>query len=285
MTEIGNELNCSSDTIREYLIKYNIELHEYKQKTNIDDIDLYDLYINQKQSINQICLKYGSSFKTVKKKLNELNISVRDKSDAQLADKNIDRNALLLDKDWLTHKYIEENIGATELGKILGHNARIVKRYLVKHGVTLRNNSESKIGLLSGNKHPNWQNGKTSLVKLCREYFNTNISPKIMERDNYTCQLCGKQHCILHVHHIYSFSNIIKDIIKENNEENTDLTKQENKERLYNIIIKDDKFNNSNNLITYCKECHYFKIHKYTKRQSAAKPLIEEGSTTIENTL
>ena len=36
-------------------------------------------------------------------------------------------------------------------------------------------------------------------------------------------------------------------------------------DELYNIIIADARFLDKNNLITYCKNCHLFKIHNYNK--------------------
>jgi len=37
-------------------------------------------------------------------------------------------------------------------------------------------------------------------------------------------------------------------------------------QELYKIIVNDERFLDEDNLITYCKECHLFKIHKYKKR-------------------
>ena len=58
-------------------------------------------------------------------------------------------------------------------------------------GLQTKNNSESKIGLMVGENHPNWKGGLSSLNHLLREYFHTNQMPRIAARDNYTCQLCG----------------------------------------------------------------------------------------------
>jgi hypothetical protein len=61
----------------------------------------------------------------------------------------------------------------------------------------------------------------------------------------------------------FSFSDIFNDIILKN--------KNKTDEELYKIITENDLFNNKDNLITYCKDCHFYKIHKF-KRKSAAKP-------------
>lgn len=38
-----------------------------------------------------------------------------------------------------------------------------------------------------------------------------------------------------------------------------------NKTKEWYIAINDKRFLDLNNLITYCKDCHYYKIHKYKK--------------------
>lgn len=81
---------------------------------------------------------------------------------------------------------------------------------------------------LFGDKNPNW-NGGSSFEPYGIE-FNKRLKRQIKERDNYTCQICGKiqrrkkknSQGILDVHHI--------DYNKENNKES--------------------------NLITLCKSCH-----------------------------
>lgn len=148
-----------------------------------------------------------------------------------------------------------------------------------KLGLKTKTNSQSKIGQMIGDKHPNWKGGITELDILLREYFNTNLAPIAAKRDNYTCQLCGATHAILHVHHKIHFSQIVKEIINEH----PNLDVQKDKQELYNIITHDKRFLDIDNLITYCKECHLFKIHHY-KRKDNQQPSydIVEGSETIE---
>ena len=38
-------------------------------------------------------------------------------------------------------------------------------------GLKTRNTAESKVGVMVGNKHPNWKGGVTNLTPLLREYF------------------------------------------------------------------------------------------------------------------
>ena len=54
---------------------------------------------------------------------------------------------------------------------------------------------------------------------------------------------------ILHVHHIKPFKEIFNEILLEN----PSLDVQKNCEELYEIMTKDKRMNDMENLITYCK--------------------------------
>ena len=269
MTEIAKIAGCSGDTIRNYLLKYDIPIHHEKPRGNIEDFDIKHLYCEEGLSVYSIGKLTGCGDKTIVSRLTKMGVKIRDLSYAQLNRFDKELNPLLLDKEWLSENYIDKNISAQEIGEQLNHAPRTIRRFLKKNNIKLRDNAESKIGLMTGDSHWNWQDGKSSLNALCREYYNTNIARLASKRDKYTCQLCGKTHTILHVHHDkYSFKEIIDRILLEN----SDLSISKNKEQLYEIIIHDEVFNDIDNLITYCRDCHWFKIHKYKRRSLAAKP-------------
>ena len=73
-------------------------------------------------------------------------------------------------------------------------------------------------------------------------------------------------------------------------------------DQLYKIALQDKEFTNLNNLITYCKDCHFYKIHCYQRKEEKLQALqkspelletpemdnqqpsiINTGSTTISN--
>ena len=89
-----------------------------------------------------------------------------------------------------------------------------------------------------------------------------NISPIVLKRDRHKCQYpgcnCTKN---LHVHHIRKFSDIYWEILNEHQ----DLDSEKDILKLYDIMIHDDRINDTDNLITYCKDCHLYKIHGYNK--------------------
>jgi 5-methylcytosine-specific restriction endonuclease McrA/predicted nucleic acid-binding Zn ribbon protein len=74
------------------------------------------------------------------------------------------------------------------------------------------NNYGKKMPKYSGKNHWNWQGGITKLNWQIRESLEyKNWRRKVFERDNWTCQKCGKRgKGDLHVHHIKDFSKILK---------------------------------------------------------------------------
>jgi len=99
-------------------------------------------------------------------------------------------------------------------------------------------------GFLGGEKHYNWQGGK-SFEEYSREWTSS-LKTIIRERDNYTCQICGKVDVKI-VHHI--------DYDKKNSKEN--------------------------NLITLCQSCHI----KTNYRRNYWKNYFEEKTITNKEKL
>lgn len=62
-----------------------------------------------------------------------------------------------------------------------------------------------KKGQFSGDKHHNWQGGITSEDRKARIDFRRTIQKKILERDNFTCQICDQYSGNLQVDHIKSW--------------------------------------------------------------------------------
>ena len=58
--------------------------------------------------------------------------------------------------------------------------------------------SQKSLGKLAGDKHPNWQGGKS--FEPYSPKFNKGLKRLIKQRDNYTCSLCKEEG--LCVHHI-----------------------------------------------------------------------------------
>ena len=93
-----------------------------------------------------------------------------------------------------------------------------------------------------------WKDGITPLHLLIRtgaEYSEWRI--QVFERDDYTCQKCGKRGGVLNVHHVKSFSSIYRESSGEDVE-------------LFDI----------NNGLTLCKKCHR-NYHKSLKKRQEVR--------------
>lgn len=182
-----------------------------------------------------------------------------------LNDSHFAKNGKYLPKEFNDYNkmydlYVNQHLTKEQLGKIFDCAPHVIDRVLRKLQIQVRNSSQSKIGVQCGSSHHNWKGGISALESRCRQYYQTNISPKIRKRDKFTCQLCGSYNK-LHTHHIIPFSEIIKEICSEH--KNLNVVQDINE--LYNIIINDKRFLDESNLITYCENCHLFKIHGYSK--------------------
>lgn len=103
---------------------------------------------------------------------------------------------------------------------------------------TVKRIAEAKMGRsrpdMLGNKFrmgirpKSWKGGVMSKGRMERIKFRKTIHGQVLERDNYTCQICGERGTDLQVDHIQSWSNYM-----------------------------DLRFD-SNNCRTLCTKCHYF---------------------------
>lgn len=276
---IGKIVHKRSSFVSECIEYYKFPRLERKRKHFADGKTINEwinLYINEKKSSTEIAKLYNTTHRTVLNALLENNIERRSLADSQRAKANKESYVKELDNyDIMNNLYTIQKMTLNDIGYIFDCAPFVVKRKLIQLNIPIRSQSEVKIGLLTGEDHPNWKGGVTPLYLRLREFFDTNQSPKIRERDNYTCQLCGS-HSNLHVHHIRPFAEIVDEIVGEHN----DLNPIDNINELYNICISDPRMLDENNLITYCKNCHFYKIHKFNKTISS-EASKEERSTTI----
>ena len=281
IAEIAQINNVNNDVIQYHLKKNHIVSWEKRtEKTySEDDINtMIDMYCNKNLSANQIAKHFHTSHTVILRHLKRRNIQIRNLSESQYNYNNVIKSKDLENANLLYQLHWEDRLSCKDIAKKYNIDPKTVKRYMNNMGIKTKNDAESKIGLMIGDKHPNWKGGITPLNALLREYFTTNQLPYVAQRDNYTCQLCGKTHTILHVHHIIPFSNIVKKIC----DENSDLcpNNPSDKIKLYEIITHDDRFLNTDNLITLCRDCHLYKIHNYNKTISN-QAQTWEGSETI----
>jgi len=77
------------------------------------------------------------------------------------------------------------------------------KRFSDEHRRRL---SEAHKGVQAKDKNPAWRGGVTSQNRLDRVKFSETLGKEVMERDNYTCQICDQYGGNLHADHIKGWS-------------------------------------------------------------------------------
>lgn len=216
-------------------------------------------------SSTEIGKEFGISHKTVLDHLRHCGITPRNSAESQWNYNQKKFPKELESYDLIYDLYITQQLSKKDLGKKFNCDPCVIDRVLTEFNIPIRNNPESKVGLITGDKHWNWKGGIAPLARRLREYFGVNQVLKVLQRDYYKCQKCGSKQN-LHVHHILPFSKILQRILKEN----PHLDPINNVNELYNIAIKDSEFNSLDNLITYCKDCHW-EIHGYKNSQADNK--------------
>ena len=271
MAEIAKENNISGDTVRENLLACGITPRRSHQPLKLENRrnEIIDLYVNKKMSANQISILLtgsGSAHHSVSKVLQTSGIQTRTIQDAQFNLYSKETPQQLLDKDYLTHLYWNEGKNSVQIGKDIEVDPATVARAMKRLGIPRRTSSEAHKGVMVGKEHPNWQGGVTELKALLREYFYINLSKPAAKRANYTCQICGKTHCVLHCHHKRHFAEIVNEIIQENLQYDPDTV--DGRLELYKIIVSDKRFLDTNNLIILCVGCHRKQHTKTTHKDN-----------------
>ena len=265
--QICEKLGFTDSSIYKRLKKLNLvilaEPIKYEQYDSTNDEEICELYKSGK-STTEIGKKFNLSHTTILKHLRHCGIKSRNFIESQWNYNGKIRPKEFDDYDFMYNLYVTQRKSKKELGDMYNCSPNVFDTVLTNLNIPIRGDSESKIGLMVGENHPNWKGGITSLYMRLREAFETQLTQKAMQKDNFCCQLCGSKKN-LQVHHIVPFKKILSDIISEHPEYNI----ENNKEELYKIAVTDSRFLDLNNLVTYCKECHLFKIHGYNKRNNS----------------
>lgn len=267
MKEMEKIFHCSRDTIRNQAKRLGLKrspeickqlLSTARADTSKDDliISLYEQGLSSTEISN--ILNWTSV--TILNHLHKANKTSRSLSESQFTRNKKEYPEDLDNFEKLYDMYISNHMSKKDIGFQYNVAPDVVDSRLKKFGIKIRGVSETMKGRFIGENHPNWKGGRTGLYMRMREYFATNQIKDVLKRDHYTCQLCGSKKK-LQVHHIISFKHIFEEILNEH----PDLDIIKNEHELYEVMRNDYRLNDMNNLITYCKDCHLFKVHGYKK--------------------
>ena len=257
--DICDIYHCTRSSVYRRMKKNNLTIHykpDFKQYDNTNDELICQLYLDG-FSTTQIGKQFNMPHRTILNHLEHCGLNSRTLSQAQWAYKQKTTPEEFKSYEAMYELYIVQKLSKKDLGERFNCDPCVIDRVLQELNIPIRNNSEAKVGLKTGEEHPNWQGGITPLHLRLRECFKVNQAPEVLKRDEYKCQICGKTGT-LHVHHIKPFAQILKRIVSEHPELNV----EKNVNELYDIAIHDAEFCDMNNLISYCKECHY-KAHGF----------------------
>lgn len=260
-TKLGISRRSVDRVVKELDLKRTASMASREQYDASKDANICQLYKDGK-STTEIAKELGTTHRTVQKHLRHCNMTIRTISDAQFTHNNKEKPEEIDDYEKLYDMYIINRMTKKEIAANLGVAPNVIDRRLRKFNITVRGTGEAHRGLMTGDKHPNWKGGTTSLYGRVREVLHTKVSNETLKRDKYTCQICGsKKH--LQVHHIRHFKDIFYEILSEH----SDYDIINSKEELFQIIINDSRMLDMSNLVTYCRDCHLFKVHGYKRKE------------------
>lgn len=169
--DIAKECGINLRTLREWISILDIPNKENKTKDLTKDI-LYDLYRVQHKSTNEIAKMYGITDGGVLYWLRKYNIPSFTTSEA-------------------VNIYLYEKGGLEKAREAQSTMENRIKSSCRQHGIAF----EDFKGFSTSEQHMARNN----------TYYKEWLR-KVFERDNYTCQCCGKHGGNLNVHHLYNFS-------------------------------------------------------------------------------
>lgn len=265
VNDISNMLKISTKVIyryaKEFGWKRSKSMMSREQYCDIFDSDIVKMY-NNGMSTTEIGRHLGLSHRTVAKHLRHNGIELRGLSDSQFAHNKKEKPQELLDYQTMYDMYVVNRLSKKEIAIRFNVAPHVIDRILKSFNIHVRNSSESKVGLFAREKHPKWKGGISGIYPTLRQYFSGLMTNKILERDNHTCQMCGS-HKKLHIHHIKPFKVIFDEILSEYPQYNLN----DNLKEILEIMKYDSRFLDENNLITYCRDCHLYKVHGYKKKE------------------
>jgi len=139
-------------------------------------------------------------------------------------------------------KYRNRIMWTPEKRRIQGQRAALINRGKVRSLQSRVNYALAN----TGSKSHFWLGGKTGHSRTIRNCFRmTEWKKAVLQRDNYTCQYCGKRGGYLEADHIEPFSVVLQRLIN-----------REGIDELYEKALQYDRLWDVENGRTLCPKCH-----------------------------
>ena len=148
------------------------------------------------------------------------------------------------------HPELLEKIRISNIGRIRSRESIEKQRVKVTgQKRTLEQIERMKKNMKRGADSNFWKGGISSLKHLVDDCdISKRWKRSILERDNFTCQVCGQYGETLEIHHKIPFADILHKIVDEN--------PTKTKDELFEICKKDPVLWDINNGVTLCHNCH-----------------------------
>lgn len=162
------------NVIYRFMNKNTLKTHYKNDYTRYDDTKddlICSLYLDG-FSTTEIGKAVGISHRGVLNHLEHCNIPKRTLQESELLHYNKTLPQELQNYDSLYDLYIKQRKSKKELGTMFNVDPGTIDTCLCRFNIPVRNSSEAHMGINTGNKHPNWQGGITTLVMRLREAFN-----------------------------------------------------------------------------------------------------------------
>jgi transposase-like protein len=218
--DVAEELDISSASVYNILDEKSVKTRTSAktQKLELPLDEIIDLYLDQKLSTEEIAKKYNCGSETIRRRLHENNVELRDKAESLggwnkgLTKENCESIARAAKKLSETRKQKFAS------GELVHWNEGNSCSEQVKDKI-----SDTLKGRYLGADNPNWKGGKnTKNAQIRARYYGSRDYRKwrshIFQRDNYTCQMCKKQsEGDIEAHHIITVEENPNKIVEKTN--------------------------------------------------------------------
>lgn len=192
--EIGAIVNHDPRTILRRLREHGIPLRERRtHRDRISPETLRRMYIADHRSIASISREFECSTQVISDLLNEYGI-----------EKRRNRFDSMLTKEFLTKMYVDKEMSAKEIAKMVGCGAVAIHRHIRRHGIPTREDHSAERRLFRARCRTEGRQRKLEIVEML----------------GGRCNICRRDKVLLHIHHMcYVPDDIIYDNYPKNRPE------------------------------------------------------------------